>query len=243
MLYFAIFFLILTVLLSYLFKILEGFDESKLIIVSRYNEKLEWLKEEPFSKYKIIIYNKGINENFYHAGEVIPMKNVGREGHTYLYYIVENYYHLPDLIIFLPGSADHPNKINKTKKMMQEIERTNKPVFVKDNLNIDEMYHFTIDRHEATSNDNKAINDDFDVTLSSIRPFGKWFEQKFGIKQPEYVSYAGIVSVSKKDVLQHPKSYYQDLLQEVSMSVTPEVGHYIERSWHTIFSMKDTIVL
>lgn len=126
---------------------------------------------------------------------------------------------------------------------MQEIDRTKKPVFVKDNINIDEMHHFTIERHEATSKHNQAINDNFDLTLSSIRPFGKWFETKFGIKQPEYVSYAGIVSVSKKDVLQHPKSYYQDLLQELSMSVNPEVGHYIERSWHTIFSMKDTIVL
>jgi len=34
------------------------------IIVSRYNENLYWMNEQPFNKFRYIIYNKGINDNF-----------------------------------------------------------------------------------------------------------------------------------------------------------------------------------
>jgi len=34
------------------------------IVVSRYNEELKWLNEDPFSRYPVICYNKGVNENY-----------------------------------------------------------------------------------------------------------------------------------------------------------------------------------
>ena len=34
------------------------------IVVARYNEDLEWIKNEPFNKYKYTVYNKGPNENY-----------------------------------------------------------------------------------------------------------------------------------------------------------------------------------
>ena len=34
------------------------------IIVSRYNEDLNWTKEEPFNRFSYIVYNKGNNDNF-----------------------------------------------------------------------------------------------------------------------------------------------------------------------------------
>jgi hypothetical protein len=33
------------------------------IIVSRFNESLEWMNEEPFNNFRYIVYNKGENEN------------------------------------------------------------------------------------------------------------------------------------------------------------------------------------
>jgi hypothetical protein len=35
------------------------------IVIARYNEKLEWLKEKPFNNYPIICYNSGNDSNFY----------------------------------------------------------------------------------------------------------------------------------------------------------------------------------
>ena len=55
--------IILLLLLVLYGKYKEGFDlNSNVIVVSRYNEKLDWLKDEPFNKYSVIIYNKGNDE-------------------------------------------------------------------------------------------------------------------------------------------------------------------------------------
>ena len=35
------------------------------LVVSRYNEDLEWLKDEPFNQYPCVVYNKGSNEEYY----------------------------------------------------------------------------------------------------------------------------------------------------------------------------------
>ena len=63
------------------------------LVVSRYNENLEWLKEEPFHKYPVICYNKGPNDDFYkpEGMKVVNVENVGRCDHTYIYHIVKNY--------------------------------------------------------------------------------------------------------------------------------------------------------
>ena len=63
------------------------------IIISRFNENLNWTLESPFNKFQYIVYNKGNNENFNKSNvkQIINIQNVGRECHTYLYHIIENY--------------------------------------------------------------------------------------------------------------------------------------------------------
>jgi len=213
------------------------------MVVARYNEKLEWLKEEPFSKYNALIYNKGVNDDFYHKGDVVQLDNVGRCDHTYLYHIVNHYDHLTDILIFLPGSVNLPHKIEKSKQILQKIEETQQAVFISEPVDKKQLYDFKLDEWMATSHENSSINNETTLELCKIRPFGKWFESKFGTHVLTHVSYGGTLSVSKKDVLQHPKSYYENLLEELSHSSNPEVGHYVERSWQAIFSLKDTVIL
>ena len=66
------------------------------IVVARYNEDISWTK-----KYQpnIIIYNKGDD----HIDSSIPLPNVGRESHTYLYHIISNYNQLADRTVFVQG--------------------------------------------------------------------------------------------------------------------------------------------
>ena len=71
------------------------------IVVSRYNEDIEWTK--PFGEH-VVLYNKG--DDFIEGAIVLP--NVGREGHTYFHYICENYDNLDDYTVFLQGNPfDH----------------------------------------------------------------------------------------------------------------------------------------
>ena len=57
----------------------------KKLIVSRYNENIDWLNKINFD---YVVYNKGINDL---SQPHINLKNVGREADTYLNYIILNY--------------------------------------------------------------------------------------------------------------------------------------------------------
>ena len=62
------------------------------IIIARYNENINWLNSLVNN---CIIYNKG--EKLDIDNQII-LKNVGRESHTYLNYIISNYENLPNII-------------------------------------------------------------------------------------------------------------------------------------------------
>lgn len=71
------------------------------IVIARYNENLNWLKLlDP--NIKITIYNKGKSDIEYSS---IALPNVGRESHTYLYHLVNNYDNLADITIFCQGDS------------------------------------------------------------------------------------------------------------------------------------------
>jgi hypothetical protein len=77
------------------------------IVIARYNEDLSWLKKIPKS-IKITIYNKGVDniENLEKLKyNIIKLPNVGRESHTYLYHIINNYDKLADKTIFCQGDS------------------------------------------------------------------------------------------------------------------------------------------
>ena len=77
------------------------------IVIARYNEDLYWLKKIPKS-IKITIYNKGLDniENIKNIKyNIIKLPNIGRESHTYLYHIINNYDTLADKTIFCQGDS------------------------------------------------------------------------------------------------------------------------------------------
>jgi hypothetical protein len=221
-------------------------NQSVKIIVSRYNEKLSWTKKAPYNKYKYTIYNKGINDEFEkkNVSQVIKLPNVGRESHTYLYHIVNNYDNLADINVFLPGSIDTNHKVFKKNKfaktLLSNIEKYNNAVFlsfgnIKDNDITKEFQNFKVDTYGSTNDENRKQNSEFAIRKSADRPFENWFQKNIGSDKVPYVIHYGIFSVSKKDIRQKPKSYYEKLLNLVSDHSNPEDGHYFEKSWGAIF--------
>ena len=95
------------------------------IVVSRYNENLDWIHQYPFNQFEYIVYNKGFNEKFNkkNVKKVISLPNVGVCDHTYLYHIVSNYdsCSLRPITIFFPGSVNMPNKINKAIEILNKV--------------------------------------------------------------------------------------------------------------------------
>lgn len=76
----------------------DKFDFSDInIVVARYNENIDWVL--PYNDISII-YNKG-NSNIPEFSNRFDIQNIGREGHTYLYHILNNYSELSNRTIFL----------------------------------------------------------------------------------------------------------------------------------------------
>jgi hypothetical protein len=95
------------------------------IVVARYNENLDWLKKIKKSKdLKITVYNKGKDDI---DVPCIKLPNIGRESHTYLYHIINNYDKLADQTIFCQGdsifhSPDFLDLINKYRKKFEPVQ-------------------------------------------------------------------------------------------------------------------------
>jgi hypothetical protein len=243
---FSILVLIIIIVCACLFKnpLYENIDNKQIdieIVISRYNENLKWLNDEKFLKYPIVCYNKGVNDDFFQPPNmrIEKLQNKGRCDHTYLYHIVNNYDNLAENTLFFPGSCNLPHKIDKINRLLKEFEEYKNTVFLgnyyEDGVK-ETLYNFSRDYYSSEDAKNLSLNNDTKLEPAKIRPFGKWYEKHFGDLFIQYVSFYGIFGVNRKHIIQHPKSYYENLLNEFTDSSNPEVGHYFERSWVAMFS-------
>jgi hypothetical protein len=209
------------------------------IIISRYNEGLNWTKESPFNKFRYIVYNKGPNENFCKefVDKIITLDNVGRCDHTYLHHVIENYDNLSDIQVFLPGSTgDQPKKCKAICILSKIIESGDKSAYFKcEHKNKAINMNFRLQNYVSANKQNRSINGETKLLLSTLRPLGLWFRHHFGDVDISNISYKGVFSIDKRDILQKPKSFYEKIIKDVSSHSNPEAGHYIERSWAAIF--------
>ncbi len=238
---------IVTLIVTLIYTLIYTLKPSVQIVVSRYNEDLSWLRVPPFNKYKSIVYNKGVNDDFekHNVQQIINVHNVGRCDHTYLYHIIRNYSNLAHLTLFLPGSMDIQEKFKQGADIISEMEKSwNTVVIASRHENVkDDMYNFKIDTWTASSKDNSAINPESKLDTAPIRPFGKWYEDKFGGTVTKHVSWRGIMCIAKPHIIQHSKSHYLNIIRDVDHSSNPEAGHYIERSWEAIFYPIDSATI
>jgi len=218
------------------------------IIVARYNEKLEWMKETPFNLFRYTIYNKGVNDDFEkcNVDTIVNLPNVGRCDHTYLYHIVNNYNNLNDINVFFPGCLNIEFKKKKAKQILNKIIKYKTAVIygykVRDIKK--EFNSFTLDTWSSTDLANKSLNPENITYPAKLRPYKKWFNYMFGNTKVSWFCLHGILSVHKSDIIKHNISRYIQLLNAISNHSNPEVGHYIERSWGAIFHpMINTLIL
>jgi hypothetical protein len=212
----------------------EEFEVSQIeIVIARYNENLEWMKEKPFLGHSYIVYNKGPNEDFYKSDDlkaVVSLENVGREGHTYLYHIIHNYDSLSEITVFLPGSVEMPHKYNRSKDLLKYIKKRNTSAlacasgFGAPGDSVYDMFKdFQIDDYLSSNENNKKVNADSSMKKSEIRPFGKWYKATFGQDaQSNCFTMNGILAISKEDILKNPKSHYETLIRQLDDHQTPK---------------------
>ncbi|MCQ9200701.1 MAG: DUF3431 domain-containing protein [Prochlorococcus marinus CUG1437] len=211
----------------------------KCLIIARYNENLEWLKKH--KDFKITVYNKGgdlSDNNFF---KVINLENIGRESHTWLYHIVNNYNHLNEINIFLQGKIDDLNCM-VYKNPNDYLKRINK-------------YGFSVSRFGLLG----PLHWDWNVNIDKdIRYKKKWenneisrsnigfrnFSKKLFPEIPLFVatSYSGCFAVKKEAIQMNDLHFYQKLLDVLSQNKNPIEGHYMERLWCYIFTRNRPLI-
>jgi len=213
------------------------------VVVARYKEDLHFLKDGEFDEFDVIIYNKGqpIKDPELQTYEIINLPNIGKIDHTILYHIIKNYDNLHETTLFIPGSfqdhrwkKDHVESIFKILNKNEDIDSALLPIYLEGPVG-DVMYDFHMDKWETSSSMNKDPQVDNDMLLSPIRPFGKWYRSVFGNKKVNHLSYYGIFAVSREEILKNPREKYIEIIKFVDSHPNPEAGHYIERSWTSLF--------
>lgn len=186
------------------------------IVVARFKENADWTR--PYQKH-VTIYCKDpqdTNPNYFH------LPNVGRESHTYLHHIIENYDDLATMTLFTQGRiSDIPHhkvlwNYGIPTPFNQKGLTNRTPHWGKLSLG------------------NYARNMRFTPLT-----FGQWWDKYLQLPHPNhqnyFVQFMAVFSVHRDVIRAHPKSYYENLISCVSDHVNPEEGHYFERAWYHIF--------
>lgn len=190
------------------------------IVIARYKENITWIDTLNLNPRinNIYIYNKFYNES-------IQLPNVGREAHTYLYHIINNYNNLDDINIFVQGDP-FPHSHNFYKKISELINTT-------DNFDIIPLGNITIENENNINRKHKALHP-HGLFLAYFMDL--LFDIKIDINQTVNVSYGAQFACSKQAIRNRPIEFYQFLLKFVSHEVRPIEAYIFERLWLYVFN-------
>jgi len=188
------------------------------IVVARNSETVDWTNGLP----DCIIYNKGVTPpNSIHP--VINLPNVGREGHTYLTHIIQNYDQLDDFTCFLQGNPfDHTPNLEQRVKVAESRPASERPGY------------------EILSKDIYSINLCYDPTDFSLHALLiDTYKKVFGVAKEshEFRFGAGAQFIASRDCIRsRPKSFYEQIVPLMDYTNCPAEGFALERFWGMIFT-------
>jgi hypothetical protein len=196
------------------------------ILVARYNEDIRWIRwlDLPLVD-KTIIVNKGADDIRMHHTFVnyrvmfMDTPNVGREGHTFYRFIVDNYDILPDYVILLQGNPfDHsPHVVDHVNQFLRDAEEY-RPDFVYLSeemipVDLDGEGHFSPEPLPMRAVMEYIFQHPCDPTTNCRWMFGAGAQ----------------FAVSKAQILRRPRELYERVVHLLESSVDPIEGYCVER--------------
>jgi len=215
------------------------------IVISRFNENIDWINKILYKKWinQIIIYNKG-QHNLEHLTnpkiKILNVENIGREGYTYLDYIISNYdnlhkeiwfiqanpfIHSPDFLNFLNLNIKlkyNKNFQNLTCKYINNyplnehlttaynINNNRTSIFYFNKINLDIVGHNYGTREEMSKN---YENETGFITKHNYGIYDNLCD-RLKIKRPNLImvhTVSACFYVHKNIILRHKKEVYQEL--------------------------------
>lgn len=193
-------------------------------VVARYNEDIKWIEGIDTSDTNIFLYNKGNDDIpvlFPKPFTYKKLKNIGRDPHSYIYHIVENWENLPEYVIFTQGNPfDHcSNLFDKIKSHTSE----------------DFLYlHSTrILREEISCGWEQKVFDQRDDKEGIFQFFrlADVAKRLLGDEMPKFFMFAPGQQfiASKKSIFKRGLNYYQEILNDFDKNYL--LPWTLERLW------------
>lgn len=199
------------------------------LVIARYKEDINWLTN--ISQIELIdqiyIYNKFYTESDFiekHCRN-ISLPNIGREAHTYLYHIVQNYNQLNDVTVFLQGDP-FPHSMGLEKQLRSiptECMSATLPLNKVETENEHHRYRYH-DSHPHGLYLAYFMDILFDINLDRLQTMN--------------VAYGAQFCVPKDIILSRPLDFYKYLLKIVSRKTLSVEPYIFERLWLYIFDPK-----
>lgn len=204
-----------------------------IVVIARYNEDIRWSDGHPR-----IIYNKGKEIDGIPENEQIMLRNVGREAHTYLTYIIDHYDNLPDHVMFCQGRIDD----HVGARGIDAYVNPDYDFIASGFCNVRE-WDATTGRLNHWGPWQERIQQG--KLQSAELSYLEWFEKVLRVNLGESTLYTpgAIFCVAAKNIRRRHVKFYMKLRDYVSKHSEPEEAHYLERSWLYIFSDKNMKVL
>ena len=227
-------------------------------VIARYKENVNWVQYLPG---KVIIYNKGDDIEIKRDNIIIEqLENVGREGHTYLHYMITHYDKLPDRVTFLQGDPfTHSENLLELICMDKDYS---------DFQSLSSWYSYTNDNKDMIHTHLKYLNGAkyaiYPINMTGHHEdfFDKgWLEISRGYSKEkralsvflertnmhhkiqshyQYVM-AALFSVKRENILLNTREDYEriqnELLKYDKQGGTE--GYILERLWYTILTYQD----
>lgn len=203
------------------------------LIVTRYNEDVEWVKT--FDDY--IIFNKGSNVGITQEilNRTYNLPNVGKNSEVNLRYIITHYNNLPEKVAFCQANySDHyPLGISEFKRQLLTLENGHSI------LNFDNN-KFSMECGNKSSFNIREWPPNH--KLENYRPgydLGTWWKELSGEEyiQKPIIFWACTFCVHKSLILRRPLSFYNKIHQYYVKNLNPVETHFVERAWVNIFKI------
>ena len=218
------------------------------LVISRFNESLKWTNMYAGKRF---ICNKGetdIDIPLVNGDKIEKLENIGRESHTYLWYIIKHYDNLPEYIGFSQGRIDDHvrGRINIFETMLYECIISGKSKYRVSNKSKDIEYSTqfsfnSIKKYDPTIEKSNKTECFIDF-LKNIDVYNQFIKDELDNNIKIYPN--GLMVISREQILSRSKSYYEKIIKFIDYHINPEEGHYFERSWAYIFNcnIEDKII-
>jgi ankyrin repeat protein/mannosyltransferase OCH1-like enzyme len=209
-------------------------DKKFEVVVVRYNEDISLLQKE-FPCDKVTIYNKGadtLTTSVNH--QEIKLPNIGYYEGAILNHIVDNYYNLPERMLFLQANPYDAYIYLPLNRFKDNLNSTCKNIIGKC-----EPGHNLLRESEAMQKFDwetgiRGKYKNFNYQDNDLFSFANFYLD-VEIPQSFPICYAGLFAVDKDVILRHPIEYYQRLANSINYTQYPIEGFYFERIWDLVF--------